>query len=95
MHGQRTYLRASLSCFLAITAMFMLAINPGSLVYCQGYPVTRVQCRSCHTCDQPTRAEPCLVPCPKDANKLEKSSAETPDMITVGDLSSLYGPVSL
>ena len=46
-----------------------------------------VRCLDCHTCLHPTKADPCLVPCPRP------TSAQGPAVVVLGQLSAQYEPV--
>jgi hypothetical protein len=53
-----------------------------------------ISCKTCHTCDVPTKNEPCLVVCPREriATVYQKPE-ETPAVIVIKELSDRYGPV--
>lgn len=53
-----------------------------------------LSCKTCHTCDVPTKDEPCLVICPRDriATVYEKPE-QTPELIVIDQISDRYGPV--
>lgn len=80
---------------LIIVIFFFLAIgivaqqNPG-----QNHSKLNINCKTCHTCDVPTKAEPCLVICPREkiATVYQKPE-QTPAMIVIDQLSNRYGPV--
>ncbi len=53
-----------------------------------------INCKTCHTCDVPTKSDPCLVICPREkiATVYQKPE-QTPAMIVIDQLSNKYGPV--
>lgn len=53
-----------------------------------------INCKTCHTCDVPTKSEPCLVPCPREKiSTVYQKPEQTPAMIVIDQLSNRYGPV--
>ncbi len=52
-------------------------------------------CLNCHTCAEPTAANPCLLGCPRHTGKLygEHEVTEGPEMVILDQLSVLYSPV--
>ncbi len=79
-----------------ISALFILMI--GSLHAQQSpgkdHSKLNITCKTCHTCDVPTKSDPCLVICPREkiATVYQKPE-ETPDLITIDRISDRYGPV--
>jgi len=53
-----------------------------------------ISCKTCHTCDVPTKSEPCLVICPRDkiATVYQKPE-QTPELIVIDQISEKYTPV--
>jgi hypothetical protein len=53
-----------------------------------------INCKTCHTCDVPTKSEPCLVLCPREklATVYQKPE-QTPELFVMDQLSNRYGPV--
>ena len=53
-----------------------------------------ISCKTCHTCDVPTKDEPCLVFCPRDkiATVYQKPE-QTPELIVIDQINDRYGPV--
>ena len=53
-----------------------------------------ISCKSCHTCEVPTKNDPCLVPCPREkiVNVYQKPE-QTPELITINQISDRYNPV--
>ena len=53
-----------------------------------------INCKTCHSCDVPTKTDPCLVACPR--NKMVtvyQSPDKTPELIVLDQISDRYGPV--
>ena len=57
-----------------------------------------LDCKKCHICDTPTKANPCLVICPRNKIEVERHSPnEGPENIIINKVISdpdLYGPSS-
>lgn len=53
----------------------------------------KVNCKSCHDCEYPTRRKPCLTKCPKDAGSVYHSPSEAPEVLVLDELSKSYGSV--
>ncbi len=54
----------------------------------------QVSCKTCHTCDVPTKENPCLVDCPRfDMITVQQSPDEGPNVVTMDKLSGDYLPV--
>ncbi len=63
--------------------------NPG-----MDHSKLKINCKTCHTCDVPTKNDPCLVLCPREkiATVYQKPE-QTPELITIDQLGDKYGPV--
>lgn len=63
--------------------------NPG-----KNHSKQNLNCKSCHTCEVPTKDDPCLVLCPREkiATVFQKAE-DTPELIIINELSDRYGPV--
>ncbi len=63
----------------------------------QDHSKLAVECKTCHDCDQPTRSNPCLVPCPRDEMiTINMAPEDSPDLITIDKfkgISDLYDKV--
>lgn len=60
------------------------------------HPMDGIQCRQCHTCDNPTVEKPCLTSCPRlDAvnQTVSHDVREAPDSVVLGQLANLYQPI--
>ena len=53
-----------------------------------------ISCKTCHTCDVPTKDEPCLILCPREkiATVYQKPE-QTPELIVIDQINDRYGPV--
>lgn len=62
-----------------------------------GHEQMQLDCKQCHLCDTPTKAEPCLVQCPRyKIEPVRHSVEEAPNEIIINEVSSendLYKPV--
>ncbi len=52
-----------------------------------------LDCRQCHTCDNPTQADPCLTACPRHKEAVGLSPSLGPDVVILDKLEDLYVPV--
>lgn len=52
-------------------------------------------CNICHTCEEPTAAEPCLAMCPRDGGHFygEHDADEGPEVVIIDQLADMYRPV--
>lgn len=72
-----------------LTAVVNAQQNPG-----KDHAKLNISCKTCHTCDVPTKDEPCLVLCPREkiATVYQKPE-QTPELIVIDQLNDRYGPV--
>lgn len=60
----------------------------------KSHSLQNVTCNTCHTCDVPTKQNPCLVSCPRTKIVTVHQPAEkTPDIIKIDKLADRYLPV--
>ncbi|MDI6766144.1 MAG: cytochrome c3 family protein [Bacteroidota bacterium] len=53
-----------------------------------------INCKTCHTCDVPTKDEPCLVVCPREKiATIYQKPEQTPELIVIDQLKDRYNPV--
>jgi hypothetical protein len=53
-----------------------------------------ISCQTCHTCEVPTKNDPCLVVCPREKMvTIYQKPEETPELIVIDQLKDRYGPV--
>jgi len=53
-----------------------------------------ISCKTCHTCDVPTKSDPCLVACPRERIvTVYQKPEDTPELITINQISDRYNPV--
>jgi hypothetical protein len=54
-------------------------------------------CKTCHSCDIPTKENPCIKPCPREKMvSIEQSPSDSPNVVNINSLSktsNIYGPV--
>jgi hypothetical protein len=57
--------------------------------------VVAPNCRDCHDCDRPTKAQPCLNACPRHKNNFtgQHKKSEGPEVVVIDQLADLYEPV--
>jgi len=53
----------------------------------------KINCKTCHECEYPTKETPCLVPCPKNTVSVHHSPEQAPEVLVLDDLSKKYGSV--
>ncbi len=86
----RTILTAVLGVILVMTAQ-------GQRVENRSHLVTGMKCTTCHTCEVPTKENPCVRICPRpQMATVHHSPEEGPDVVnmnTLSDSASLYTPV--
>lgn len=53
-----------------------------------------ISCRTCHTCEVPTKNDPCLVVCPREKIvTIYQKPEQTPELIVIDQLMNRYGQV--
>jgi hypothetical protein len=58
------------------------------------HSILNINCKTCHTCDVPTKNDPCLVVCPRNEMvTVYEKPEKTPGLIVIDELSDRYGPV--
>ena len=58
------------------------------------HSLQQINCKTCHSCDVPTRQDPCLNPCPRDLMiTVNQSPEEGPETVKLDELSNKYMPV--
>ncbi|MBI5475460.1 MAG: hypothetical protein HY964_01830 [Ignavibacteriales bacterium] len=80
----------------------IIALSVIIFTYCMSAQQMRIEkhskmnidCKTCHTCDVPTKADPCLTECPREkiATVYQKPE-QTPELIKINQLSDRYEPV--
>jgi hypothetical protein len=54
----------------------------------------KISCKTCHTCDVPTKSDPCLVMCPREKMvTVYQKPEQTPELIVMDQIGDRYGPV--
>ncbi len=76
-----------------IIAIFSTAIYSQKQIK-KNHPVTNLTCKTCHSCEVPTRKDPCLKPCPRASMVTVYEPAEkTRNVVSLNELSKKYNPV--
>ena len=52
-----------------------------------------VDCKQCHSCSKPTKANPCLKMCPRPTAPVQGQKNAGPDIVILNELEDLYVPV--
>ena len=78
---------------LIIVLAFTIGINaqqsPG-----KNHSKLNISCKTCHSCDVPTKSDPCLILCPREKiTTVYQKPEQTPELITINQLNDRYGPV--
>lgn len=68
-------------------------VNVGKRAMPKDHDKEKIDCKSCHDCEYPTRKDPCLSVCPRTDVSVYHSPDEAPDVIVLDNLSNRYGPV--
>ena len=89
-------LYALLALFIIITTAVASPYDPAASLSthhsAQGF---NDYCSTCHICDQPTHANPCLLDCPRHFRfQASAQQQQVSDMVVLNRLTDLYGPVS-
>jgi hypothetical protein len=58
------------------------------------HSLQQIDCKTCHSCDVPTKQNPCLNPCPRDFMiTVNQTPEEGPETVKLDNLSNKYMPV--
>ena len=58
------------------------------------HSLKNINCKTCHTCDVPTKQDPCLVACPRNEMvTVHQSADEGPKVVKIDELADKYQPV--
>jgi len=61
----------------------------------KNHSLKNVSCKTCHTCDVPTKQNPCLVECPRtEMITVHQTAEQGPDIIKIDKLVNKYLPVT-
>ena len=81
---------------IGLSLAALLTLN----VFSQTHPTEQngetIDCSLCHTCLEPTEADPCLVPCPRESNAMLPLDTKGPEIVILDELQqvqNLYVPV--
>ncbi len=78
---------------IVLILLFAITINaqqsPG-----KDHSKLNISCKTCHTCDVPTKSEPCLVVCPREKIvTVYQKPEQTPELFIIDQISDKYSPV--
>jgi len=78
---------------LILVLVFAIGINaqqsPG-----KDHSKLKISCKTCHTCDVPTKSDPCLVMCPREKMvTVYQKPEQTPELIVIDQMVDRYNPV--
>ena len=81
---------------LIIFSLFGLlsAVSFGQNKMNENHSLTGLTCKTCHSCDVPTKQDPCLNPCPRaDMITVNQTPEQAPEVEVLKELSKKYTPV--
>ncbi|TFH01687.1 MAG: hypothetical protein E4H13_04200 [Calditrichales bacterium] len=85
---KKLWIYPGLMLFLLVAAVF--AQDTKARPHPDGIP----DCRTCHICEKPTAANPCLRECPRyESLTITHTAADAPGVIVLDELSQMYVPV--
>jgi hypothetical protein len=59
------------------------------------HSLQQINCKTCHSCDVPTKKDPCLNPCPRELMiTVNQSPEDGPEIVSLDKLSDKYMPVT-
>jgi hypothetical protein len=77
---------------LIISFLFFTTLVPAQS---KNHSLQNVNCNTCHTCDVPTKQNPCLVECPREGMvTVHQTAEEGPDVVIIDKLVDKYLPVN-
>jgi hypothetical protein len=78
-------------CGILFLSTFAFAQNKNN----SSHSLKNITCKTCHTCDVPTKQNPCLVECPRfEMITVHQPAEEGPDVIKIGKLADKYLPAT-
>lgn len=61
----------------------------------KNHSLKNINCKTCHTCDVPTKQNPCLVDCPREEMiTVHQTAEEGPEFVKIDKLADKYLPVN-
>jgi len=82
------FLIAFIFCAFVLSAQNKKAVHPN---------LSGITCKTCHSCDVPTKENPCVIPCPREKMvSMDQSPEEGPGVLVIDKFkkqSDLYAPV--
>lgn len=80
--------------FIVVIIIFFTASIFAQVKQLNDHSKLNISCKTCHTCDVPTKSEPCLVLCPREkVATVYQKPEQTPELIKIDQLSNRYSPV--
>jgi hypothetical protein len=75
--------------------LFILSVSINAQVKLgKDHSKLNISCQTCHTCEVPTKNDPCLVVCPREnIVTIYQKPEQTPELIVIDLLKNRYGPV--
>lgn len=76
--------------------IILIVVCFGLITYSQevDHSQLKIECKSCHACNVPTKDDPCLIPCPRFTMIVEFPSSDVgPNVVLIDKLENLYLPV--
>ena len=79
--------------FLFILTIF-ITVASGQNKISANHSLMNLTCKTCHSCDVPTKKDPCLIPCPRaDMITVNQTPSQAPEVEVLKELSNKYLPV--
>ncbi len=82
--------------FTFSTVLFAQVVDPAHpFDHDNVHPQMNDYCRTCHSCDNPTQQNPCLIQCPRHGAEFNGTHSynKGPDVVIIDRLSDIYKPV--
>ncbi len=79
---------------IILLAIVLSTFSFGQKKISKNHPVTNLTCKTCHSCDVPTKQDPCLNACPRASMvTVYQPAGKTKNVVTLGEISKKYEPV--
>ncbi|HEX9251934.1 MAG TPA: hypothetical protein VF870_06805, partial [Ignavibacteriaceae bacterium] len=73
--------------FILLTVLFFAAAMSAQQSPGKDHAKLQINCKTCHTCDVPTKSEPCLVLCPREKmTTVYQKPEQTPELIILDQI---------
>lgn len=78
-----------------LSVLFFVVTNNAQQSPGKDHSKLNISCKTCHTCDVPTKSEPCLVTCPREKIvTVYQKPEQTPELFVIDQISDKYTPVN-